>query len=70
MEKLVRKAAYTNVFINEEVKKCLNSMALYLSENKLLRVMSLYKDSKTFSVKESLIRMLGTMIENERILKK
>jgi len=45
-------------------------MAVNLSENKLLQVMSIYKDSKTFSVKESLITMLASMIDSDRILKK
>lgn len=70
MEKLLKKAADTNIFISEEVKKCLSLMAVNLSEGKLLQVMSLYKDSKTFSVKDSLLSMLASMIESERILKK
>lgn len=69
-EKLLKKAADTNIFINEEVKKCLTLLAVNVSENKLLQVMSLYKDSKTFSVKESLISMLSSMIDSDRVLRK
>jgi DUF1009 family protein len=70
MDKSLKKAADTNIFISGEVKKCLTLLAVNVSDNKLLQVISIYKDSKTFTVKDSLITMLMSMIEHEKILKK
>jgi hypothetical protein len=70
MDRLLKKAADANIFISEEVKKCLTLLAGNVSENKLLQVISVYKDSKTFSVKDSLITVLASMIEHDKILKK
>lgn len=62
-ERLLRRVADANTFISEEARKALMCLSINLSENKVLQVVQQFRDSKTVPVKEALIAMLASMIQ-------
>ena len=70
LEKLMKKSADTNVFISSEVQKCLNALAVNATPSKVLDKLSIYKESKSNSLKDALIKTLIAMKNDEKILAK
>ena len=69
VDKLTRKAADANAFINFEVKKCLNTAAAMLTECKIIQQIDNLKQSKSVSLKDSLIEMLQAVVSKESPIK-
>lgn len=55
--------------MNFEVKKCLNTMAICLTEYKVMSQIDTLKHSKSIPVKDSLIEMLHAITKKENNIK-
>lgn len=51
LERLIKRSADTNVFISQEVQKCLNSLAMNATPSKVFDKLATYKESKSGPIK-------------------
>lgn len=58
LEKLMKKSADTNVFISSEVQKCLKNLSTNATPSKVIEKLTIFKDSKNFSIKDAYINTL------------